>query len=108
MQVKFVMLVLSMTFGAASYTHSAQLQAQTPIHKEASIIKNVAASLKNSEQPSELSKQTNLDLLIKADQNKVTKISSEESRALASISNKQYGVVSRSKLSSFIQSLFGG
>ncbi|MEC8886982.1 MAG: hypothetical protein VX875_07825 [Pseudomonadota bacterium] len=108
MQVKSVMLMLSMTVGFASYTHSARIQPQTP-KQEASIIKSVADAKKTTATAKGASQLTALDKLIQsAKLSAASKPSTEESQALAKLNNQKLSVVSRSKkFSNLFQNLFG-
>ncbi|KAA8732418.1 hypothetical protein F4V57_10130 [Acinetobacter qingfengensis] len=112
MQVKYFLLVLSLALGSTSIVNAAQLSnSKTTMQKETSIVKNVAASLKPIDKKTVLSKQTNLDQLLRNPQQlKIQPSSSEEVRALASINNKfqSYFPTPNKHFGSFLQSLFGG
>lgn len=110
MQFKSVMLVLSMTAGFASYSHSAQLEAPKQVQKQdVSLIKTVADAKKSTATAKNPNQLTALDKLIEsAKLAKASQPSTEESQALARLNNLKLSVVSRNKqISNLFQNLFG-
>lgn len=112
MQFKSVMLVLSMTAGFASYSHSAQLEVpkQPQVQKQdVSLIKTVADAKKNASTAKNANQLTALDKLIEgAKLAQASQPSTEESQALARLNNLKLSVVSRNKqISNLFQNLFG-
>ena len=108
---KSIALMLFLSFGITA-TQAAQLPQQSAsVQKEASIIKNVAASLKTPNSPVTSNKHSALEQLLQDAQTKQSIIvSPEESRALARLNTRSSNIpfIQNKNLSSIFQRLFGG
>ena len=107
MKTAHLTFALGLSLAMSSYSYAAQIQPTAAVKQETSIIKNVAATLKDGQPATTKSGQTALDQLIKEHKTQQT-ASAEERRALARLNSQPYKMTSQNKFATFIQNLFGG